>query len=492
MNITNEMISKALALYVKDKDGLRADGNKIIVENVNLKQSIELSEALMTKEKITKLQERSHTSELHATVFKAIVGVLKIIRANTKKTVVKKKKVSKVKNTNGIVFPKHKVGPKDLVYSYSKRNTFIDSPRDYFYSYLFKMNKDTYGIQPKKRKSAFFIGGVFHELLELYYTSLQLKFTPQQAYDIAKTDFNLTWTEDKKQELANQPTKEGTMLDNLMDSKAYFEHYYSYYKNNDFEEIIFAEISFLSELYKFDDEDLKDFRFLQHIKADLLVKDKGVYKLVEHKTHSRDRTVEQRVSPQTLEYVEGIQKDLGIKIHSVIFNEIRKAKPKAFKFLKKGNISTAKKSLSNFSRVMLDQQYSNGLITEEQFRDGLECVNMDYYFHREERRVITQAQKNFSMEMKYSTKSLAKALVREHKNELAGKKSNPWEYPVNWTTNKKFASDFQSLYLAFFGGAEQTAIDEIIREDFEPKKSYGNNIETPLQRINRLSSLRKG
>lgn len=455
------------------KDNVSLDNDLLIFNKIG--RSVLISEKLLEQDMLLKLRKIAHdeTDEnakyVFATIFDLIVKALNIFREEQE---------------NVISFPKTETKDKDLVYSFSKRQVFIDSPRDYFYNYVYSLDGVNRGIQRIEKKDALFAGGVFHELLDTYYTAKQFKHSSEEAFKMALTEHHLKWNDSCK-DMLNDKHKEL-----LNDSLIWFEHYHYNFKDNDFEEVVFAEVSFLSELYTF--EELKDYRFLQHIKADLLVKDKGHYKLVEHKTFAQERTELDRVSPQTLEYVKGIEKDLGITIKSVIFNEIRKATPKGATYLKSGKLSESATALSNLSKMRLDIEYENGIITsEEDYKTLLKYVNMDYYFKRVEFPIVRRAVEQFSNEMKNTTLSLAKSMVNEYNAKKENKLIEASNYPLNWTLNRKFPSEYIDIYLAILQGEDEDTINSIITSRFEPKTTLIENVETPKEKIERLANMLK-
>lgn len=413
--------------------------------------------------------------------------VLEELSPSEKKTETKKelpKKYASIETTNKLELPKFKTQENDLVYSYSKRSTFMDSPKDYYFSYIFSMDGETSGIQKKKVSNARSVGRAFHIMLEAYYKAIQQGQDKSRAYGIAVAIF--------QDEFKNELRLGDETTEKLEEARTYFEHYCYNYKDYDFDEVIAVEVEQFAEVYKYEDDPLlSKYRFIQHIKPDLIVKHEGVYKLVEHKTHAQSRTPSDRISPQTLEYAYAMERDFGIKIHSVIFNEIRKVLPKGAQFLKpkregdRGEISSSTEKTTRLSKMALEKQLRDGLINESEYNTLSTGIDMKYYFDRHEFIVNKQAQQQFLGEMKIATKPLATLLAREAEARANKTKLSGFEYPINWNNNRAYASDYESIYLAIFQGFDTRSIKDLISMEYEPKK-YDNEKISIDDRIKQL------
>lgn len=240
--------------------------------------------------------------------------------------------------------------------SYSRLRSFKNCKRYFYYDYIRKLEA--------KEKPIYYSEGIaMHKALEKWYKHQDLN---------RGIDAITRYYAENKPDTGDMGDVQRWIISGEMIQKI-FARYVDQYQDEKFE-VINTEIEF--------DIDFEKFRLRGFV--DLLVKENGLYWLVEHKTA---RTIDEKymmrltMDYQSICYIYAIEKIMNIKIQGVIYNMILKQLPKKPKILKSGQLSTDKSRnvelidvLKAISKHKLDpDDYSHYL-------DYLRNIKKKYFF----------------------------------------------------------------------------------------------------------------
>lgn len=252
--------------------------------------------------------------------------------------------------------------------SYSSTSAFKNCRKKYQYNYIENLKQIDEPVY-------FSIGSAFHIALAEHYDS---KTEPKCIEKIVEY-FN----EHKPEDLADveKLIKWRFALSLTADL---FKRYIREYQDEPFE-VIDTELKFTVPIinpetnYK-----SKNFDFFGII--DMLVKENGLYWIVEHKTTTSISNQYKKaltLDTQCIAYIEALERFLNIKIQGVIYNVILKSLPVKPKLLKNGKLSMAKNQ--NTTLELYLEAITENKLEIEDYSEHLEWIsdNRKEYFYRE-------------------------------------------------------------------------------------------------------------
>ena len=163
-----------------------------------------------------------------------------------------------------------------------------------------------------------------------------------------------------------------------------FKRYIREYQEEPFE-VINTELKFIVPIVNPETNcKSKNFNFFGIV--DMLVKENGLYWIVEHKTTSALSNQYKKkltLDNQCIAYIEAIERFLNIKIQGVIYNVIVKSLPVKPKLLKNGSLSIAKNQNTTLE-LYLEALSENNLLPNH-YSEHLDWLrsNRKEYFYRE-------------------------------------------------------------------------------------------------------------
>jgi len=243
--------------------------------------------------------------------------------------------------------------------SYSSTSAFKNCRKKYQYSYIDK-------IKPKEEPVYFSIGSAFHIALANHYNK------KSEMICIHET---LSYFFDHGPE--NDDDASNLTVD-------LFKRYIREYQEEPFE-IIGTEIKFKVPIINPETgKRSRNFNFYGII--DGLVKENGLYWVIEHKTTSaltNQYKLNLTLNGQCIAYIEALERFLDIKIQGVLYNVILKSLPVKPKLLKNGTLSIAKNQNTTLE-LYLDAISEND-INPDHYSEHLEWLrdNRKEYFYRE-------------------------------------------------------------------------------------------------------------